>query len=128
MDTSRFRRPDQLPGAELQTTANPARGRARADGLRRVRRMSNWTAAALLAGTGATTVALASHASPANTSGTATAASRPGTAVLAPNAPHVAGAVATSGGSGATITSTPRVVNGKTAVTQVNRAVGYQDH
>ena len=37
-------------------------GRARRAGIRRVRRMSNWTAAALIVGTGATTVALAHHA------------------------------------------------------------------
>ncbi|MHB1433800.1 MAG: hypothetical protein ACYCVZ_17020, partial [Streptosporangiaceae bacterium] len=39
-----------------------ARGRRlRGDGIRRVRVMSNWTAAALIAGTGAATVALASQ-------------------------------------------------------------------
>ena len=43
--------------------------------------MSNWTAAALLVGTGATTVALASHAFPASTSSTTTASSAQGTAV-----------------------------------------------
>jgi ApbE family len=39
-------------------------GRARRDGVRHVRRMSNWTAAALVAGTGAAAVALAHHAFP----------------------------------------------------------------
>ena len=46
----------------------PARGRRRAarrtEGIRHVRRMSNWTAAALIVGTGAATVALAHHAFP----------------------------------------------------------------
>ena len=128
MDTSRYLRPDQPPAAEPQTTAGPARSRARTDGLRRVRRMSNWTAAALLVGTGATTVALASHAFPASTSGTATAASGQGTAVQTPSAPHVTGAVATSGGSGATVTTTTRVVNGKTVVTQVRHPAVWHDN
>ncbi len=37
-------------------------GRTRRAGIRRVRRMSNWTAAALIVGTGAATAALAHHA------------------------------------------------------------------
>ena len=45
----------------------------RRDGIRHARRMSNWTAAALIAGTGAATVALAHHAFPA-AAGTATTA------------------------------------------------------
>jgi hypothetical protein len=128
MDTSRNLRAGQLPSAEPESTGGPARGQARNDGVRRVRRMSNWTAAALLVGTGATTVALASHAFPASTSGTATAASGQGTAVRASNAPHVNGAVATSGGSGATVTSTTHVVSGKTVVTQVRHPAVYHDH
>jgi hypothetical protein len=128
MDTNRYHRPSQLPSAEPNPTANPARNRARNDGVRRVRRMSNWTAAALLVGTGATTVALASHAFPASTSGTSTAASGQGTAVQTSNAPHVNGAVATSGGSGATVTTTTHVVNGKTVVTQVRHPAVYHDH
>lgn len=89
--------------------------------------MSNWTAAALLVGTGATTVALASHAFQPSTSGTATAYTTQGTGVQTASAPHVSGAVATSGGSGATVTTTTRVVNGKTIVTQVRHPAVYHD-
>ena len=39
--------------------------RARRDNIRRVRRMSNWTAAALIVGTGAAAVALAHQTFPA---------------------------------------------------------------
>ena len=127
MNTSRSLRPGELPSAEPETPAGPARGRARNDGIRRVRRMSNWTAAALLVGTGATTVALASHAFPASTSATTTAASGQGTAIQTSNAPHVSGAVATSGGSGATVTTTTHVVNGKTVVTQVRHPAVWHD-
>ena len=90
--------------------------------------MSNWTAAALLVGTGATTVALASHAFPASTSGTTTASGAQGTAVQTSNAPHVSGAVATSGGSGATVTTITHVVNGKTVVTQVRHPAVWHDN
>ena len=97
---------------------------ARRDGVRRVRMMSNWTAAALIAGTGAVTVALASQALPASTSA---ATSNPAaTGAQSSSAPHVAGAVATSGGSGTTTTVT-RVVNGKTVVTQVRQPATYHD-
>ena len=128
MDTSRNLRPGQLPSAEPEPMAGPARSRVRNDGVRRVRRMSNWTAAALLVGTGATTVALASHAFPASTSGTTSASGAQGTAVQTSNAPHVSGAVATSGGSGATVTTTTHVVNGKTVVTQVRHPAVWHDN
>lgn len=128
MDPNRYSRPGQLPPAGSETTAGQDRGRARNDGIRRVRRMSNWTAAALLVGTGATTVALASHAFPASTSSTTTASSAQGTAVQTTGAPHVSGSVVTSGGSGATVTTTTRVVNGKTVVTQVRHPAVYHDN
>ena len=75
----------------------------RSGGLRQVRRMSNWTAAALIAGSAATTgyfaQASASHTSPqataANAGGTGTAAQ--GTHKACVTVP-----VATSGGSGVT--------------------------
>lgn len=92
--------------------------------------MSNWTAAALLVGTGATTVALASHAfpvtgSPATSSSTSGAH---GTGTQAASGPHVGGSVVTSGGSGATVTTTTHVVNGKTVVTQVRHPAVYHDN
>jgi hypothetical protein len=131
MDTNRSSRRGPLPSAGPDTTAGQDRSRARNDGIRRVRRMSNWTAAALLVGTGATTVALASHAFPASTSGTTTASTASGaqgTSVQTPGAPHLSGAVTTSGGSGATVTTTTRVVNGKTVVTQVRHPAVWHDN
>jgi hypothetical protein len=120
------------PGPTARFPEQPAepsrdRGRARRDGVRRVRHMSNWTAAALLVGTGAATVALASHALPA-TASTATSYSTQGTTAPGVHAPHVGGAVVTSGGSGATVTTTTHVVNGKTVVTQVRHPAVYHDH
>ena len=93
--------------------------------------MSNWTAAALLVGTGATTVALASHAFPtgssaATSASTSTGATTSGTQTT--TGPHVPGSVVTSGGSGATVTTTTRVVNGKTVVTQVRHPAVYHDN
>ena len=88
--------------------------------------MSNWTAAALLVGTGATTVALASHALPVGTSASSTYAA-PSTTATGVQAPHVSGAVATSGGSGVTVTRTTHMVNGKPVVTIVRHAATYHD-
>jgi len=93
--------------------------------------MSNWTAAALLVGTGATAVALAHNAFPV---GTSTASSTTGTGVVTAtgahgtSAPQVGGPVATSGGSGVTVTTTTHVVNGKTVVTQVRHVAAYHDN
>lgn len=90
--------------------------------------MSNWTAAALLAGTGVATVALATHAAQTGTTTTtASGSSTQGTSVQA-GAPHVKGSVVTSGGSGATVTTTKKVVNGKVVVTKVPHAAVWHDH
>ncbi len=113
--------------ARDEPEAAPGAVRARADGVRRVRVLSNWTAAALLAGTGVATVALASHAlSPASGSAAATSAGTPATGAHGAGGPRVAGPVVTSGGSGVTATVT-RVVNGKTVVTHVTRPA-YNDN
>ena len=90
--------------------------------------MSNWTAAALLVGTGATTVALATHTFPgsATTASSTSATSAVGAQRTA--APHVGGSVTTSGGSGATVTTSSHVVNGKTVVTRVTHPAPYHDH
>lgn len=100
--------------------------RRRSEGVRRVRHMSNWTAVALLAGTGAATVALASQA--AQTAGTATTSGygTQGTSVQR-GAPHVHGSVVTSGGSGATVTTT-KLVNGKVVVTKVRHPAVWHDN
>jgi hypothetical protein len=122
MDDERDYRPGQvpLPGAG-QPGADPSRPPA-GNGIRRARRMSNWTLAALLAGTGAATVALARHALPAatGTTGTAagsTAAATGGQAATAgQGGPQVSHSVATTSGSGASVTTSTQTVNGKTVI------------
>ena len=64
-----------LPGFSEAVPADRT-AQTRAEGIRRVRRMSNWTAAALIVGTGATTLALAHNAVPASAP-TASSASTP---------------------------------------------------
>jgi hypothetical protein len=106
--------------------------RARTDGLRRVRRVSNWTAAALIVGTGAATVALAHNTLPvapgtfpSSTTGT-TATGVPGTSHGA-NGPQVSHSVVTTSASGVTTTTT-QLPNGKTVVTHSGHASGYHDN
>lgn len=103
----------------------------RRDGLRHARRMSNWTLAALIAGTGAATVALAHQAFPptATTAGTSATATG-GTAATAQGAsgPQVSHAVATTSASGVTVTTTRHTVNGKTVVTHVRHVPAYHDN
>ena len=105
--------------------------RARRDGVRHVRRMSNWTAAALIAGTGAATVALAHHAFPVSApaaSATSTTGVA-GTAVTSgASGPQVSHSVATTSGSGVVVTTQTKTVNGKVVVTQVRRAGAYHDY
>ena len=104
------------------------------DGLRHARRMSNWTLAALIAGTGATTVALAHHAFPtATTAGTTAAGVDRGRddQAAAPTGPagrRSAHSVATTSGSGVTVTTTTHTVNGKTVVTHVRHVPAYHDN
>lgn len=104
---------------------------ARRDGVRHVRRMSNWTAAALIAGTGAATVALAHHAFPVSApaaSATSTTGVG-GTAVTnGASGPQVSHSVATTSGSGVVVTTQTKTVNGKVVVTQVRRAGAYHDY
>jgi hypothetical protein len=119
---------EQVPGPDRPASARP-RGRDRKVGIHQVRRMSNWTAAALIVGTGATAVALAHHAIPVATpaavaSGGITAS---GPAAQGTNGPQVSNAVATTSASGVTTTTTTRVVNGKTVVTQVRHGAARHD-
>jgi hypothetical protein len=95
--------------------------RARRDGVRHVRRMSNLTAAALIAGTGAATVALAHHAFPVSApAASAASTTGAGPAVTnGPGGPQVSHPVATTSGSGVAATTQTQTVNGKTVVTQV---------
>jgi hypothetical protein len=92
----------RLPGPDGPPPGHA--GQARADGLRRVRRWSNWTAAALIAATAVTTgyFARASTSAPAPSPAAAirAAAGQPGTGSAAgPRQPCISVPVATSGGS-----------------------------
>lgn len=104
--------------------------RARRDGVRHVRRVSNWTAAALLVGTGAAAVALAHHAFPVSAPA-ATGATTTGTGTAVTNGaggPQVSHSVATTSGSGVVVTTQTKTVNGKVVVTQVRRPAPYRDY
>jgi hypothetical protein len=120
MDSDREDRAGQvpLPGfGEPEAGYQPASPRR--DGVRHARRMSNWTLAALIAGTGAATVALAHHAFPsaATAAGTSAPAATGGqVAVNGTGGPQVSHSVATTSGSGATATTATQTVNGKTVV------------
>jgi hypothetical protein len=103
---------------------------AHRDGIRHARRVSNWTAAALIASSGAAAVALAHQALPtaapaAGTavSGAGAAAPAAGTGTRGVSAPRVSQSVATTSASGVT-TVTTRTVNGKTMVTRTAAARG----
>jgi hypothetical protein len=113
------------PGFDSTTTA-------RTQGLRRVRRMSNWTAAALIVGTGASAVALAHHAAvpvppPANLSTPTTSGVGASSVSNVHGGPQVSHSVATTSASGVTTTTTTRVVNGHAVVTQVRHAPPHHD-
>ena len=97
--------------------------------------MSNWTAAALIVGTGATAAALAHNVVPAAapaptttstgtgyTTGTGTTATTTGKS--GPNLGHT---VATTSASGVTTTTTTKVVNGHTVVTHVRHVPAHRD-
>ena len=118
--------PDQRDWASRSQPAPDRR-----DGLRHARRMSNWTLAALIAGTGAATVALAHQAFPsaATTAGTsATAAGATAATAHGASGPQVSHAVATTSASGVTVTTTTHTVNGKTVVTHVRHVPAYHDN
>jgi hypothetical protein len=88
----------------------PPRGASiRAGGARRMRRASNWTAAALIAGVAAATGYFAHHPPPV-TPATSTVTSVPGGTAVNPQKPTLTGPVATSGGSGVTVTTGPNGV------------------
>ena len=112
------------------------RGRARHDSIRKARRMSNWTAAALVVGTGAAAVALAHQSFPAAASavgaagqagGAGTSAGPAGANTQGASGPQVTHSVATTTASGVTVTTTTRTVNGKTVVTQVRHVPAHAD-
>jgi hypothetical protein len=121
-----------LPGFDGSGPADQAGRPAAAprDGIRRARRMSNWTAAALIVGTGAATVALAHQAFPVAAPATSSSQAAPGTGTVTttPGAPSASHSVVTTSGSGVTTTTTTRMVNGKTVITHVRHAPAYQDN
>jgi hypothetical protein len=82
---------------------------ARAGGLRRARRASNWTAAALLAGVAATAGYFAHHTQPAVPTATVVSPGAPGSAV-SPGKPTLHAPVATSSGSAVVVTTGPNGV------------------
>jgi hypothetical protein len=140
MDSDRAYRSGRvpLPGPGDSWQADPPRPAvpARGPGLEQVRRMSNWTAAALIVGTGAATVALAHQALPGATSaagggtttGTGAGATTGTGAAAGATGPKAGHSVATTSGSGLTTTTTTRVVNGKTVVNHVRHAPAYHDN
>jgi hypothetical protein len=71
-----------------------------------MRLASNWTAAALIAGVAAATGYFAHHAPPA-TPATSSVTSVPGGTAVNPHQPTLTAPVATSGGSGVTVTTGP---------------------
>ena len=102
----------------------------RRDGIRQARRVSNWTAAALIAGTAVVAVGLAHEAQTAQVPAGRTAmqvAGRPACA-QGTNAPQVTHSVATTSASGVTTTRTTRGVNCKTVVTQVRNVAAGEDN
>jgi hypothetical protein len=97
----------RLRGYEEEDISYPrSTARARADGVRRVRRASNWTAAALIAAVAAATGYFAHHP-PSATPATSSVAAVPGAAAAGHGKPVLNAPVATSGGSGVTVTTGP---------------------
>jgi hypothetical protein len=116
MDRDDAERPGwvRLPGDDDDTSyqrdAGPWRRAAspRAGGIRRLRRTSNWTAAALIAGMAAATGYFAHHTQPAAPAvGTVTGAAPSAGSTAGPGKPHLSGPVATSTGSGVVVTTGP---------------------
>jgi hypothetical protein len=91
--------------------------------------VSNWTAAALVAGTAAAAVGLAQQARPAQVPAARTAvqAAGPSACAQGANAPQVTHSVATTSASGVTTTTT-RAVNCKTVVTRVRNVAAREDN
>jgi hypothetical protein len=116
MDRDDAERPGwvRLPGYDddtgYQRDAGPLRGAAasRAGGVRRLRRASNWTAAALIAGVAATTGYFAHHAQPAAPAVSTVTGAAPGAGSTAgPGKPTLTSPVASSTGSGVVVTTGP---------------------
>jgi len=97
-----------LPGREDPPYPRGAAS-ARAGGVLRVRRASNWTAAALIAGVAAATGYFAHHPPPV-TPATSAVTTVPGGTAAGPHKPSLNVPVATSSGSGVTVSTGPHGV------------------
>jgi hypothetical protein len=123
-----------LPDWEDSAAGQPiAPAAARENGVRQLRRMSAWSAAALIVGTGAATAAFAHGFTPAaQATGSAAAGTSAGTAgasaATAHGGPAVAHSVATTSASGVTTVTTTHTIGGKTVVTHVQRPPAYRDN
>ena len=95
----------RLPGDEDAPYPQGA-ARARVGGVRRARRASNWTAAALIAGVAAAAGYFAHH-QPAAAPAISTVTTVPGGTAVSPQKPSLNTPVTTSGGSGVTVTTGP---------------------
>ena len=109
----------RLPESGGPATAGRTRGRR--DGIRHARRVSNWTAAALIVGTAVAAVGLAHQALPAQVP--AARAATNGT-----TGPQVTHSVATTSASGVTTTRTTHTANCRTIVTQVRNVPAREDN
>lgn len=118
----------RLPGPDDTAPAGHKRGRR--DGIRHARRVSNWTAAALIGGTAVAAVGLAHQALPAQVPAARTAAQAAGPPACAQggNAPQVTHSVATTSASGVTTTSTTHTANCRTVATQVRNVPAREDN
>jgi hypothetical protein len=96
----------RLPGHDDDSPYLRAAAWARADGVRRVRRASNWAAAALIAGVAAATGYFAHHP-PAAAPAPSAVTSVPGGTTAGPHKPSLTAPVVTSGGSGVTVGTGP---------------------
>ena len=117
MDRDDAERPGwvRLPGYDddtgCQRDAGPPRAALRASGVRRLRRASNWTAAALIAGVAATTGYFAHHTQPAAPAVSTVTGAAPGAGTAAgPGKPTLSNPVTASSGSGVVVTTRPNGV------------------
>jgi hypothetical protein len=118
MDRDDAERPGwvRLPGYDDDTgyqrdTGHPrGAGSSRAGGVRRLRRASNWTAAALIAGVAAATGYFAHHTQPAAPAVSTVSGTAPGASTAAPGKPTLSNPVTTSSGSGVVVTTGPNGV------------------
>jgi len=100
--------------------------------LRGIGYAASLVAAALIAGTGAATIALAHNAVPSAVPQAGTTSATTGTGAAAPahgsGGPQVTHSVATTSGSGVTMTTTTHTANGKTVISRTRHAAPHSDN